>query len=160
MDLLHELMNVVSALDRAGIPYALCGGLALAVYGRPRATMDMDLLVPPGEVDKIKEEVRPLGFTMESEPLDFAEGRVRLRRLIKLDPRGEEPLLLDLVLVTPALESVWEGRQAVEWEYGRLQAVSPGGLRMMKRLKGSFQDQADLEVLEKLYPVMEKAEEA
>ena len=46
LDLYDELKAVLSALEKAEVPYALCGGLALAVYGHPRATVDIDLLVP------------------------------------------------------------------------------------------------------------------
>ncbi len=38
-----ELLALARALDAAGLEYALCGGLALAVYGAPRATRDIDL---------------------------------------------------------------------------------------------------------------------
>ena len=34
----------VRALERAKVPYALCGGLAVALHGFPRATKDIDLL--------------------------------------------------------------------------------------------------------------------
>ena len=33
-----ELRSLIRALDEASIPYALCGGLAVAVFGYPRAT--------------------------------------------------------------------------------------------------------------------------
>ena len=31
-------------MDEAGVDYALCGGLAVAAHGAPRATRDIDLL--------------------------------------------------------------------------------------------------------------------
>ena len=44
MSLRNEMFQLVRALDSANIPYALCGGLAMAVHGWPRATLDIDLL--------------------------------------------------------------------------------------------------------------------
>jgi hypothetical protein len=44
IDLYVELKTVLQALEAAGVPYALCGGLALMVYQRPRATVDIDLI--------------------------------------------------------------------------------------------------------------------
>jgi hypothetical protein len=35
-----ELLKIVVSLDKAGIDYALCGGLAVAVHGHPRMTKD------------------------------------------------------------------------------------------------------------------------
>jgi hypothetical protein len=45
MDLAAELRDVVGALAAQQIPYALAGGLAVAVWGAPRATKDIDLLI-------------------------------------------------------------------------------------------------------------------
>jgi lipoate synthase len=64
MDLVLELAQLTKALDEAGLDYALCGGLALAVYARPRATLDIDLMIEPDTLDRIKQTVEPLGFTI------------------------------------------------------------------------------------------------
>jgi hypothetical protein len=45
MSLYSEFQQIIDAMDSNGIPYALCGGLAMAVYNLPRATMDIDLLI-------------------------------------------------------------------------------------------------------------------
>jgi len=39
------VVEVSRALTEAGIPHALCGGLAVGAYARPRATEDIDFLV-------------------------------------------------------------------------------------------------------------------
>ncbi len=36
MELIDELKRLVTKLDEEGIEYALCGGLAMAVYALPR----------------------------------------------------------------------------------------------------------------------------
>jgi hypothetical protein len=33
MDLIDELLAVVRALEAARVPYAICGGLAVAIHG-------------------------------------------------------------------------------------------------------------------------------
>jgi hypothetical protein len=50
LDPVTELEGVVDAFEAAGVGYAVCGGLALAVHGYPRATMDIDLLVRSEEI--------------------------------------------------------------------------------------------------------------
>ena len=45
MNIQHELYLVIDTLQRAGIDYALCGGLAVIVHGYPRLTRDIDLLI-------------------------------------------------------------------------------------------------------------------
>jgi hypothetical protein len=48
VDLFEELRALLEALRRENLPYALCGGLAVAVYGITRATEDIDLLIEKG----------------------------------------------------------------------------------------------------------------
>jgi predicted nucleotidyltransferase len=54
-----------SALDEAGLAYALMGGLASSVYGRPRATDDIDFLVKPTEAKQALEALDEAGFETE-----------------------------------------------------------------------------------------------
>ena len=44
MDIYHEFLAVVDALNSAMIEYAVCGGMALAIHGHPRMTHDVDFL--------------------------------------------------------------------------------------------------------------------
>lgn len=41
------LQRVTAALDANGIPYMLTGSLASSMYGVPRATNDIDIIVAP-----------------------------------------------------------------------------------------------------------------
>jgi predicted nucleotidyltransferase len=54
-----------SALDEADLSYALMGGLASSVYGRPRATDDIDFLVKPTEAKRALEVLDDAGFETE-----------------------------------------------------------------------------------------------
>jgi hypothetical protein len=40
-----ELTGILQSLEGASIDYALVGGLAVAVWGAPRATKDIDLII-------------------------------------------------------------------------------------------------------------------
>lgn len=42
-DIYNELRKLTVSLERDGIEYALCGGLALAVHGYIRATIDIPI---------------------------------------------------------------------------------------------------------------------
>jgi len=42
-NLFEEFRNIVATCGAARIPYALCGGLAMSIHARPRATIDIDL---------------------------------------------------------------------------------------------------------------------
>ena len=45
MDILDELKTLTKTLKEENIEYALCGGLALAIYAFPRATLDIDIMI-------------------------------------------------------------------------------------------------------------------
>ena len=53
LDLVHELTALVQSFERQGIPYALCGGMALAVHNAPRATQDIDLMARQEDIERI-----------------------------------------------------------------------------------------------------------
>ncbi|HEV2021234.1 MAG TPA: hypothetical protein VGQ94_01770 [Terriglobales bacterium] len=141
--LYEELKALVAALNEEQVPYALCGGLAMAVHGFPRATIDIDFLAPTESAERILEVGARLGFTLPTTTLQFKQG-VQVRRISK--PRGpdEEVLILDVLLANPPLDAAWERREQVEWEGGRIWVVSREGLVQMKSLRGSGIDVEDV----------------
>jgi hypothetical protein len=80
--------------------------------------------------------------------MTFAAGAVPIRRVTKIDATVHDLLSLDLLLVTPATEGVWQTRMRVRWERGDVWVVSRPGLITLKRLRGSGQDQDDIRRLE------------
>ena len=52
IDLFEETRRLLLALEQRGIEYALVGAVALAIYGVPRATTDIDLLIRLMELDR------------------------------------------------------------------------------------------------------------
>jgi hypothetical protein len=148
LDLLEEFRGILSALDAARVEHAVCGGLAVAIHLRPRATIDVDLLIPRDDLERAKDAVRSRGYTIEAGPMLLREGAVEIHRLSKPDPETGDLLSADLVLVTPQLATVWETRERVAWEHGEVSVVSRAGLVRMKRLRGSGQDLDDIRLLE------------
>lgn len=147
MDLLVELKKITQNLDKAGIDYALCGGLAIAIYAKPRATLDIDIMVQPDYFSETKEVAKKLGYTMSSAMMEFNDGTVKLQRLSKIDKATGEYFILDLLMVTPEIESAWDDRKTVEWEGSPLKVISPEGLILLKSLRNSGQDKEDIEYL-------------
>jgi hypothetical protein len=147
MDLLEELKALTAKLDQEGIDYALCGGLAMAIYARPRATLDIDLMIDSSSLFPAKRAVEALGYTAGAEPMELDGGRVQIYRCCKMGVESAGELVLDLLLVTPDTRRVWEGRLKVEWEGGAISVVSPEGLIFLKSIRGSGQDRDDIEYL-------------
>jgi hypothetical protein len=147
MDLVEELKKLIVRLTEEKIEYALCGGLAMAVYALPRATLDIDILIESSSLGEATRAVQELGFTLSALPMEFHGGKVRIHRISKIESGTGETLALDLLLVTPDLSPAWESRTTVEWEEGSLSVVSPEGLILLKSLRSSGQDQDDIRYL-------------
>ena len=119
LDLYEELKILVAELEERKIDYALCGGLALAVHGIPRATVDIDILIPKILLNNVQRLAMELGYTQIAEPMIFARGAIEIHRISKIDPDTRDLLSLDLLLVTPQVETIWSSRQEVGWEKGK-----------------------------------------
>jgi len=151
LDLYEEFKALIAKLSECAIDYALCGGLAMAVYGIVRATVDIDLLILTESLEKVIALARELGYTLEATPMRFANGAIEIRRISKIDPDSGDVLMLDLLLVTPPIVAVWESRSEVEWESRKIQVVSREGLITLKSLRGSSQDLEDIRRLKEAH---------
>ena len=148
MDIEKEFRAVIGSLNAASIPYAVCGGFAVIIHGFPRFTEDIDLLVREGDLDRIKNTVRALGFTIDSGSFVFKPGQPgesRFSRLVKVE--GEDFVMLDLLAVTPALEAAFADRKTFPVDALEVSVISRDGLRQMKSSAGRPKDLEDLRKL-------------
>lgn len=147
VDLVHELKSVTAALDQAGVAYALCGALALAVHGVARHTSDIDLLVEASSVEAAIAAASRCGFTLGALPMGFSDG-VELHRRSKIV--DGEVLTLDLMVVSPVYDEVWRTRERLPTDDGHLVVVSRAGLIQMKLTAARPKDVEDVARLEEL----------
>src|SRR5436853_2726769 len=136
IDIVDELKILISKLDEHQIDYALCGGLALAIYNRPRATADIDLLILADSLADVIEIATKLEYTVRRLDLMLANDAIEIRRVSKIDQETGIILTLDLLLVTPQIREVWDSRVEANWEGGKLAVVSREGLITLKRFSG------------------------
>jgi predicted nucleotidyltransferase len=144
MDFFLELKELTQALDQGGVDYALCGGVALAIHGVPRATQDIDLLVHPLDLPRLRAVATARGFSLESFPMDFSSG-ITVQRFIKI-VEGQS-LMLDALLVGGPLERAWANRQVAELDGGRMRVITREDLIALKLAAGRPQDLVDVQQL-------------
>jgi hypothetical protein len=154
VDLFAEVVALTAALDAAAIDYAICGGIALAIHGAPRATKDIDLLAREADLSRLRDVVRACGFTLEALPMTFPSSGISIRRFTKIEPDGRT-LMVDVLLAEGALGSVWQSRERVAFEgagaaRSTLWVVSKAGLVTLKLAAGRPQDIADIQRLEEV----------
>ena len=146
-----ELATVATSLNDSRIEYALCGGLAVAVHGYPRATQDIDILIRESDLNRVIALLEKKGYCLSAGIIPFDVGKQSESRIYRISKAsGEDILTIDLVLVSPILEDVWESRETFQVEDYEIKVVSLSGLKKMKRLAGRPQDLVDLEKLEDL----------
>lgn len=150
MELFEEFSKLVLEFKKENIEYALCGGLAMAVYAFPRATLDIDILIAPQTLEKAKSIAKRLGFTFDAGLMRFSGGAVQIYRLTKVGSESNDTLALDMLLLTPEIKEIWETKQTLTWDQGDLPVVSPKGLINLKLLRLSGQDQDDIRHLESI----------
>ncbi len=149
VNLVDELHTVATALAKANIAHAVCGGVAVTIHGATRSTKDIDILIGPDDVARALDAVRPLGYVFPALPMVFDEGTARERQVQRVSKiEGEEHLALDLILTVASLTGLLDDRIEVDLPEGTLWVVSRDTLVRMKRLAGREQDLADLRTLE------------
>ena len=148
MNLVDELHAIVRTLREAGIPYAVCGGIAVTIHGATRTTKDIDLLVPAAEVPRILEVVRGLGYVFAALPMTFDAGTPKERHVQRVTKvSGTDHLILDLLIAEASFSGLLDGAREIALPEGPLVVVSRSALLSMKRLAGRPQDLADLAAL-------------
>jgi len=144
--LIDELRQLIGEFNDRDVEFALCGGLAVAAHGFTRATQDIDFLIQADSLERAYEAAAVVGFDIRGLDMSFKERTVEIRRVSKIV--GEDVISLDLLLVTPHVEDVWEGREFKEFEGEAINIVSREGLIKMKKQAGRPQDLTDIERLE------------
>jgi hypothetical protein len=149
-NLFEEFRAIVAGLAESSVPFAVCGGLAMSIHARPRATIDIDLLVPAEAIPSLVATLGPLGYRRrEAAATHLAGGQIVMHRLTKIVAGDPDVMVVDLIEVRPGVTSLaWGSRVAAHWEKGVVTVVSREGLIALKRLRGSPQDLADIQALE------------
>jgi hypothetical protein len=148
MDLYSETMKIAAAFDYRGLPYAICGGVALAIHGFPRATKDIDILIQPADLNRAQEILVELGYDLEAGLLPFDLGTPKERRVFRTSKVDQTTVLtIDLLMVSEIFAETWQQREAFALAGQRLHVVSRAGLIQMKTVAGRLQDLADIEAL-------------
>ena len=119
----------------------------MAIHGAPRATIDIDLMVQSGDLERAWETAESLGYNVEGLPLNFDDGAIQIRRISKLEPEHKRLITVDFLLVTDRTRQVWANRETVTWINGTISTVSREGLIELKQLSARPQDLVDIERL-------------
>ena len=148
MDLYDEFFSLIEAFDAAAVPYAVCGGIAVAIHGYPRFTEDIDLLIHPADEQRALQVAAACQLTLEGGRLPMGEGVSSKWEIVRVSKVvGRSLLTLDLMIVAEEVQLAWDDRAVVEYSGRQISVVSRPGLKLLKQLAGRRKDLLDLEQL-------------
>ena len=148
LNLLQEFKIIIKVLEEENIDYAVCGGMAMAIHGFLRATVDIDIILLQENINKTKDAFKAHGYRLESNPMSFGNGETIIHRITKVDTESEDFLVLDILEVTNSMKEIWKNRKQIESDFGLISVVDKTGLIQMKKMRNSKVDQEDIERLQ------------
>jgi predicted nucleotidyltransferase len=143
-----DYREMLECLSEEGVKFLLVGAYALAVYGYPRATKDIDFFVRASSdnASSLMKALRRFGApTSGVSESDFAAEGIVFQI-------GNSPRRIDILtrISGIAFESAYAKRKMVNVEGLDVPVISIEDLIANKRASGRMQDLADVEKLEAL----------
>jgi len=146
MEAYQDFKELLELFNARQVDYLIVGAHALAFYGAPRYTGDMDLLIhsDPKNADRITKALADFGFaSVNLKPEDF----IGLDKVIQL---GVAPVRVDILTSLTGVS--WEEafRNRTIGKYGDVNVYYIGKPELIrnKRATGRKKDLADLEALD------------
>jgi hypothetical protein len=161
-----KYLTLFEKLQHADIKYLLVGGIAINLYGVPRATADVDIVVPDdaGSIKHICELLFSIGFNL-SQPIDpkdlFDWEKLLLicneKNLISLNfyhPKNDFPNI-DVLIVYPFnFNDAYNHKVIKTVGETEIFLASIDDIIFMKSVSRREQDKADVEMLKKVQNIL------
>ncbi len=143
--MLNRLQGVFSSLENNEVRYLVIGGIAAVIYGVPRATLDLDILI-----EATAENAARLLKSFEEAGL----GTVSLTTAKDLLDHEivvfEDWVRIDVQTRTPGIQfdQAWKNREMMEYQGQKFYVASRKDLIASKRASGRDVDLEDVRLLE------------
>ncbi len=157
-----DYVDIFRALYQHEIRYLICGGLAVNIYGIPRMTADIDLLLDFEEnnITKFENLVKTLDFASVI-PVDlnaFTDEKARYKAITEKNliaysyyNTRSNYLNIDVLMDSPiSFSELWRHKESRAIEDMFVYIVSLDHLIALKRYANRIQDNHDIALLSKL----------
>ena len=142
--MIDQLQTVFASFQRNDVRYLVIGGIAAVLYGVPRATFDLDILIEPTKenAQKLLDALIEIGFGTAQ--MTSAEEIVDKEITIFTDR-----VRLDVQTSTPGIrfEDAWRTRVTMTYEGQEFEVVSLPDLIQSKIAAGREVDLEDVRIL-------------
>jgi predicted nucleotidyltransferase len=142
--MLDQLQNVFASFRKNDVRYLVIGGIAAVLYGVPRATFDLDVLIEPTKdnAQRLLDALAELDFgtaTMTTAAEIIAKEITIFTDRIRLDVQTSTPGIV--------FEEAWERRVTMSYKGQKFEVVSLMDLIASKRAAGRNVDLEDVRIL-------------
>ncbi len=146
MTLPSDFKEFLKLLNSHRVEYLLIGGYAVAYYGYPRATADMDLWVAisPANAERAANALREFGFDV---PELTPQTLLATNKIVRM---GAPPLRIELMTTISGVTfaECYKARTAATIDGVEVPLISLDDLKANKRASARFKDLDDLENLQ------------
>lgn len=143
--MLNRLKDVFKSFQQHEVRYVVIGGIAVVLYGVPRATFDLDILIEatPENAQRLLDAL-----------IDAMMGTATLTNVDEILANEitifNDRVRIDVQISTPGLqfETAWERKQNMQYQGQTFYVVSLDDLIRSKRAAGRDVDLEDVRLLE------------
>lgn len=143
----RDFKELLQLLNLKKVKYLIIGGYAVALYGYPRATGDMDIwiAISKNNAKKLVEALREFGFNL---PQLKEEIFLKERKNIKM---GQPPLRVEIITSIDGVEfkKCYKNKKVVTIDNIKMNFISLEDLKKNKKASARYKDLDDLQHLEK-----------
>ncbi len=142
--MLNQLQEVFRCFQQNDVRYIVIGGIASILYGVPRATFDLDILI-----EATSENAGRLLDALKQADMGTAELTTAVKLLEHEITVFEDRIRIDVMTATPGIEfqKAWENRNTVKFHGQELHLLSREDLIASKKASGRDQDIEDIRLL-------------
>ena len=143
--MLNRLKEIFKSLQQHNVKYVVIGGIASVIYGVPRATFDLDILIEatPENAQRLLDAFidAGLGTATLTNSDEILANEITIFK---------DRIRVDVQISTPGLdfESAWEKKQKMQYQGQNFYVVSLDDLIRSKRAAGRDVDLEDVRLLE------------
>jgi hypothetical protein len=137
----RALFKITDLIENAGAPYIVFGAVAVGIWGRVRATLDVDVMIRTDDVglSRLEAAAEAAGLAVDRRWLEWNPQRRGIQLRLILDPYRA-----DVVRTVDAHDHAsLERRRHVDWRGRSLWVVSPEDLILQKLKAQRDQDLID-----------------
>lgn len=143
--MLHQLKDVFASFQKHEVKYLVIGGIAVVLYGVPRATFDLDILIEP-----TRENARRLLSAFIDAGLGTAALTDEQEILSNEITIFKDRVRIDVQIKTPGIgfKQAWQRKEVMNYRGQTFYVVSLEDLIAAKKASGRDVDLEDVRLLE------------